>query len=267
VERTLDLLRTQKSLPLNWAEPAEVTDIQLLRGHSAEHLARLQVAEDFDADTPFHPGIEGHARRGVGGAFRALELARRGEMSFSLLRPPGHHARPQTPMGFCYLGSLALAALEAKAQGVERVGLFDFDVHHGNGTEELVAGRPGIAFASVHQHPGYPGTGTGDVGGNCFNYPLAPQTPRTVWRQTLEQALQRLMEHRPQVLGVSAGFDAYARDPLANGTLEKEDFHWLGVRLRGLGVPVFSILEGGYSLDLPDLIFQYLLGLDGRTEP
>lgn len=264
VSRTVDLLKGQKSLDLSWAEPAAVTDAQLLRAHSAGHLDRLKVMQDFDGDTPFFPGIGDHARRGVGGALHALELARKGEPVFSLLRPPGHHATRNHPMGFCYLGSLAIAALEAKAAGVKRVALFDFDVHHGNGTEDIVAGVDGISFASVHQHPCYPGTGTADVGGNCFNFPVAPHTPRAEWRSAFTKALDRLKASKPEVLGVSAGFDAYVRDPLAQGTLEKEDFHWLGQQVREFGVPAFSILEGGYSTDLPELVLHYLLGLAGK---
>ena len=230
----MDLLKTQKTLPLAWAAPDEVTDAQLLRGHTAEHLQRLRVAGDFDADTAYHPDIDAHARRSVGAAFRVLVLARGGEPAFSLMRPPGHHATRHAAMGFCYLGSMALAALEARAQGVERVAIFDFDVHHGNGTEDIVAGKPGIIFASVHQHPAYPGTGIADVGSNCFNFPVAPGTPRPAWRKAFTLALDRIRAQPPQVVGVSAGFDAYVRDPLAHGTLERDDFHWLGTQLRAL---------------------------------
>ena len=262
VQRTVGLLQSQKSLQLSWAEPAAVTDAQLLRAHSQGHLALLASGEDFDGDTPYFPDIGDHARRSVGGALKALELARTGEPAFSLLRPPGHHATRHHPMGFCYLGSMAVAALEAQAQGL-RVAVFDFDVHHGNGTEEILAGVEGVAFASVHQSPCYPGTGLADVGGNSFNYPVAPGTTREAWRATFSRALERLLATKPDVLGISAGFDAYVKDPLANGTLEREDFLWLGQQVRASGVPAFSILEGGYSLDLPDLMLNYLLGLAG----
>lgn len=264
ISRTTDLLKSQRSLTLQWADPLRPSEEQLLRAHSPSYLVRLVIPQDFDGDTPFHPGIGDHARRGVGGALKALELARSGEPALSLLRPPGHHATRDHPMGFCYLASLAIAAREARATGTDRIALFDFDVHHGNGTENIVAALDGIAFASVHQHPCYPGTGTADVGGNCFNHPVAPGTPRADWRRELERALERLMATRPALLGVSAGFDAYARDPLANGTLEREDFQWVGERIRKLGIPTFSVLEGGYSLDLPDLVLSYLLGLEGK---
>ncbi len=121
-----------------------------------------------------------------------------------------------------------------------------------------------MAFFSVHQSPCYPGTGLEDVGENCFNFPVAPETPRADYRSVLEAALARLQEFRPSLIAVSAGFDAYKRDPLSAETLEVEDFHWLGERLRRLEVPLFSTLEGGYSKELPELIFAYLQGLAGK---
>ena len=259
VSRTIDLLRGQKSLALDWDVPSVVEDVQLMRAHTAAHLERLQRAEDFDADTAWHPGIADHARRGVGGALKALDLALAGRPAFSVLRPPGHHATRGQAMGFCYLGSMGVAALEAQARG-RRIAVFDFDVHHGNGTEDILRDQPGTAFASVHQHPCYPGTGVADVGANCFNHPVAPRASRDVWRAAYLASLARLKATRPDVLGVSAGFDAYERDPLAQGTLEKEDFHWLGQQVKAFGVPTFAVLEGGYSVDLPDLVLAFLLG-------
>jgi acetoin utilization deacetylase AcuC-like enzyme len=264
ITRTVGLLRSQRALALSWGSPVPVADAQLLRAHTPAHLARLGVAEDFDADTPWHEGIEAHARRAVGGALRSMELALGGEPAFSLIRPPGHHATRGRAMGFCYYGSMAVAVLEARARGVGPVAVFDFDVHHGNGTEDILAGAPGIVCVSVHQGDTYPGTGQADVGGNCFNFPLPGGTPRAAWRAALERALGRVAAAKPALVGVSAGFDAYLRDPLADGTLDREDFHWIGARLRALGVPVFSVLEGGYGLDLPDLVLLYLLGLEGK---
>lgn len=264
VTRTAELLRSQKAIPLEWAAAPLATREQVLRVHPPGYLVRLAMPMDFDGDTPCHPGISDHAMRGAGGAIRAMELARSGEPAFSLLRPPGHHATRDTPMGFCYLASLAIAAHETRATGIDRIALFDFDVHHGNGTEDCLAGVDGITFVSVHQHPCYPGTGTTDVGGNCFNFPVSPGTSREGWKRTFEQALEKVKASRPEIIGVSAGFDAYLRDPLADGSLEREDYQWLGQQLRALGVPIFSILEGGYSLDLPDLVLCYLLGLEGK---
>jgi acetoin utilization deacetylase AcuC-like enzyme len=266
ISRTLEKLRGQAELPIDWVEPmADVRDEVILRAHTKEHLARVKAAaEDFDGDTPTHPNIFEHARRSVGGALQALALARKGETAFSLLRPPGHHATRDRAMGFCYLSSIAIATLEAIATGAKKVAVFDFDVHHGNGTEAILVNNPNAVFCSIHQHPCYPGTGTDNVGRNCFNYPVAPRTPREEYRKVLQRALDELKKAKPDLVGVSAGFDAYARDPLAQETLEAEDYHWLGESMRKLGVPVFSLLEGGYSSDLPELILAYLKGLDGR---
>lgn len=262
--RTTELLKRQQVLELAWAEPSPVDDTVLLRAHPQDHLARLKVQEDFDGDTAWHPGIDEHARRGVGGALKAVELARKGDIPFSLLRPPGHHATRERAMGFCYLSSMAIATLDALATGSKSVAVLDFDVHHGNGTEDILRGKPGATFCSIHQYPCYPGSGTSDVGGNCFNFPVAPRTPREEYCKVIAKALDRIRAAKPDLIGVSAGFDAYAKDPLAQETLEREDFQWIGSELRKTGVPVFSILEGGYSPDLPELILAYLSGLAGK---
>lgn len=265
VSRTLETLRAQTGLKIHWAEPAAVEDAAFLRAHSKEHLARVKAAaEDFDGDTPAHPNIFEHARRSVGGALQALAAARRGESVFCLLRPPGHHATRDRAMGFCYLNSVAIGVLEALATGAKKVAVFDFDVHHGNGTEAILVNHPGAVFFSIHQHPCYPGTGTANVGKNCFNYPVAPRTPREEYRKAFERALDELRKAKPDLVAVSAGFDAYARDPLAQETLEAEDYHWLGDTVRKLDVPAFSLLEGGYSSALPELILAYLNGIEGK---
>jgi acetoin utilization deacetylase AcuC-like enzyme len=241
-----------------------VEESAILRAHTREHVARLNVPEDFDADTAYHTGIADYARASVGAALRALKCARAGESVFSLMRPPGHHATRNRAMGFCYLNNIAIAVLEALATGAKRVAVYDFDVHHGNGTEDILQNREGAAFFSIHQYPFYPGTGASDVGSNCFNFPVSPFSPREQYRHVLARALEGLKRFKPELVAVSAGFDAYARDPLAQGSLEAEDYWWLGQSLRGLGVPVFSLLEGGYSKDLPELILAYLRGLEGR---
>jgi acetoin utilization deacetylase AcuC-like enzyme len=264
ISQTQLRLRTQTEVAITWAEPGPVGDAALLRAHSPEHVARLNVPEDFDADTPFHAGIAEYARTSVGAALEALRCARLGEMVFSLMRPPGHHATHRSAMGFCYLNNIAIAVLEALATGAKRVAVYDFDVHHGNGTEDILLNRPGTAFFSIHQSPCYPGTGLGNVGQNCFNFPVPPNTPREQYRATFSTAFEQLKKFKPDLVAVSAGFDAYAHDPLAQEALEAEDFYWLGKSFRSLSLPMFSLLEGGYSRDLPDLILAYLKGLDGK---
>src|SRR2546422_7657241 len=225
VSRTVERLKSQSDLKITWAEPLPVDEEIIERAHSKEHIARVKAAaRDFEGDTPAFPDIYGHALRGVGGALQGLKAARAGETAFSLMRPPGHHATRDRSMGFCYLSSIAITALEALATGTKKIAVFDFDVHHGNGSEAILLNQPHAAFFSIHQHPCYPGTGTGNVGDNCFNYPIAPRTPRPEYRKTLAKALEDLQKAKPTLVAVSAGFDAYARDPIAQETLEAEDF-------------------------------------------
>jgi len=263
ITSTLEKLRAQTELPIEWLKPTPASDEAILRAHPAEYIGRLRIPHDFDADTAYFPEIESLARLSAGAGMLALEQARAGETVFSLMRPPGHHAMRETPMGFCYLSNIAIAALHALATGTNRIAVFDFDVHHGNGTEDILRDVPGATFYSIHEYPCYPGTGGTNVGNNCFNYPVAPFSSRNDYRAALTQALDDLKQFKPELIAVSAGFDAYANDPLANSPLEAEDFHWLGAQLRSVGTPIFSLLEGGYSDDLPELIFAYLKGISG----
>ncbi|MAV09681.1 MAG: hypothetical protein CMO53_06420 [Verrucomicrobiales bacterium] len=141
--------------------------------------------------------------------------------------------------------------------------VFDFDVHHGNGTEDILAKRDDLAFFSIHQHPAYPGTGTKSFD-NCHNYTVRPGLPREDYRKTAEKAVADLKAFKPDVVIASAGFDAYAGDPLCNQKLSADDFRWYGKTLAGLGVPLANAMEGGYSDDLPDLVTAYLEGLLGK---
>src|SRR5215831_5092049 len=138
IGRTLEVLDAQKELPITYWAPGIATDYAILRAHSPAHLDRLSQPQDFDADTPYHPGILDHARASAGAALEALRCAREGEAVFSLMRPPGHHATHNRAMGFCYLNNMAIAALEALATGIRRIAIYDFDVHHGNGTEDIL---------------------------------------------------------------------------------------------------------------------------------
>ena len=277
ITATVERLKNQNELPIEWKSGTGILpvsneqagslshfDQQILRAHSPEMLARLKIPKDFDADTPAYENISNHARESVAAALDALKMACAGKNVFSLMRPPGHHATREQSMGFCYLNNIAIAVLDAVATGMKRVAVFDFDVHHGNGTEDILLNREGVAFFSIHQFPAYPGTGEKNAGKNCFNYPVEPSAPRETYRATLARALNDLKNFQPELLAVSAGFDAYTRDPLADGTLLAEDFHWLGKELRALKIPFFSLLEGGYSRDLPELIFAYLKGVDGK---
>ena len=267
-ERPERLLTTvphlQTVLPqLVWELPLIADDKTLSQAHDAAHLARLRQPIDFDLDTPYYPEIDQHARRAAGGALLAAESARKGEPAFSLLRPPGHHAKRDQAMGFCYLNSIAVAALAALNGGCERVAIWDFDAHHGNGTEAIVTGKKGVLFASIHQYPGYPGTGTHSFE-NILNWPVPPMTDGEAHAAKVKEALDRLVAFRPDLLLVSAGFDAYVNDPLTNLRLEAEHFYQFGTWLREINIPVAAILEGGYSDELPGLIESFVRGWTGN---
>lgn len=239
----------------SWRVPLPAAEETLLLAHTPEHLRRLELPRDFDDDTPSFPGIAEHARRAAGSAVAAAEVALMDHLpAFSLMRPPGHHATNDEAMGFCYLNHIAIAARFAREKLLApRVAIWDFDAHHGNGTEALVRARQGILFASVHQSPGYPGTGTRSYD-NCRNWPIAPRTPRTEHMAALRESLDAVVAFAPAVILVSAGFDAYVRDPITAMSLEIEDFATLGQWLRETGLPAAAMLEGGYSSDLPLLI-------------
>ncbi len=246
-----------------WRKAGMATEASLLTAHTPALLKRLQHAPDIDDDTPWFPEIYAHARRSVGAALAAADAARAGEQAFSVMRPPGHHCTRTQAMGFCYLNQIAIAALHVLQHGL-RVAVWDFDAHHGNGTEDILAGRPNVLFVSVHQSPGYPGTGTRSTA-NCKNFPVAPHAPRSTHRETLAKSWETVIEFKPDLVLVSAGFDAYAGDPITQMTLERDDFAELGRWIRESSLPAAAMLEGGYGSDLPLLIDDFLSAWEKTT--
>jgi len=236
----------------------------ILRAHSERHIARLNAGADFDADTPFHEGIFEHAARSAGAAVECARLALLGERAFSLMRPPGHHATREQAMGFCYLNSIAIAAFDALASGVERISIWDFDGHHGNGTEEICEGDARIRYVSAHQHPAYPGTSS-ILRGNSFNFPISVTSPASHQVAVLRNSWECALEFQPQLILVSAGFDGYVRDPLLSLALHVEDYGAFGEWISQSSIPTAAILEGGYSDDLPLLIDAFLSGWDAQA--
>src|SRR5438046_2514867 len=195
-----------------WRSPRAATDDELLRAHSHQYIERVTNARgDFDLDTPFYPNIEMYSRHSAGAAIEAAGAAVHGEPGFSLMRPPGHHATRDRAMGFCYFSNVAIAALDALENGAERIAIWDFDGHHGNGTEAIVAHNERIRFASIHQFPAYPGNGA-KSSANIVNYPIRPSMARSRILDIARRSLDNLNAFNPAVLLVSAGFDAYARD-------------------------------------------------------
>jgi acetoin utilization deacetylase AcuC-like enzyme len=271
-------LHEQLADELQWHEAPEATRAQLARVHAPQLIARVLDSEvgdllRLDPDTVMCPESPQAALRAAGAAIAAVDAVMNGEaqMVFCAVRPPGHHATPAEPMGFCLFNNIAVAAAHAlEARGLERVAILDFDVHHGNGTQDIFEREPRLLFLSTHQSPLYPGTGAANETGvgNVHNEPLPPMSGsealRRAWRERLLPAAEAF---RPQLVLVSAGFDAHRLDPLAQMQAEASDFQWLGQQIGALARAhaqgrVVSLLEGGYSLEaLRDCSVAWLRGL------
>jgi acetoin utilization deacetylase AcuC-like enzyme len=258
-ERVGETCKYLKKKGYEFSEPSPCKDEDILLVHAPDMLKQVKSGKFFDFDTPSLPGIYEHARLSAGSAVSAGLLCLEGEKTFSLMRPPGHHATKNSLGGFCYFNNIAIAAMKLKEKA-GRIAIIDFDCHHGNGTEDIFLGKKDFLYLSLHQSPLYPGTGTTSRD-NCINYPIPSQTSPREYLSILGQGLKKIEQFRPDVLAISAGFDSYIQDPITSLSLEKETFREIGGMLSGLNKPLFSVLEGGYSSDLPQCIEHFLTGL------
>jgi acetoin utilization deacetylase AcuC-like enzyme len=265
-QRVSSVVKFLKEKNFEFIEPKPCSEEDLLLAHSKEYIQRIKTGEFFDPDTPVYPKIFDFARLAVGSAIASMKAALRGENSFSLMRPPGHHAGingkalgAQT-LGFCYFNNIAIAVKKALTQ-VKRVAIIDFDCHHGNGTQEIFLRDQKVLYISLHRFPFYPGTGKNSEE-NCLNYPLSLETTEEQYLEILSKALKETKKFNPDLIGVSAGFDAYKEDPLAGLNLEIQTFQKIGRMIKDLEKPIFAVLEGGYAKDLPECIYNFLMGLE-----
>ena len=252
-------------LSLDRREAMEAEVEALIRVHPESHVQRILAASPssgvvaLDPDTVLSPGSVRAGRLAAGAAIQAVRAVAAGETSraFAAVRPPGHHAEPDKAMGFCLFSNVAIAAREAQTLGLSKVAVIDFDVHHGNGTQAAFENDASLFLGSIHQMPLYPGTGAADETGvgNIVNAPVPPHAAREAWRATFAGGLMPALDaFDPDLVIISAGFDAHRRDPLAHQSLEAEDFAWatravIEVARARCGGKVVSSLEGGYDLN------------------
>ena len=254
-------LRGTEHLPAPLATPE-----QILRVHTAEYWDGLVENEpqeglvELDWDTFMSKGSIDATLRGSGAACFAVDqiMAGKARNAFCAVRPPGHHSYDRVAMGFCLSNHVAIAARHAQqVHGLERIAVLDFDVHHGNGTQEVFEDSPEVLFVSSHQFPLYPGTGTVEEtgAGNIVNIPLPPGTDGTGFRKAWsERGFSRLFSFDPEMILISAGFDAHQRDPLGQLLLEEDDYAWFTREVRAFADEccdgrLVSVLEGGYDLE------------------
>jgi acetoin utilization deacetylase AcuC-like enzyme len=268
VIRHLERTGIARHCPTKPVRPA--TDEELLRVHSAGHIAGVDAfaasgGGRIEADTCVSTGTPLAARLAAGAAVDAVASVIEGpdRLAFCAVRPPGHHARPDQPMGFCLFGNVAVAARDAVHRlGVNRVLIVDWDVHHGNGTQEIFYDDPNVAFFSIHRYPFYPGsgakdeTGTGPGLGLTKNLPITYGTARKDYLAAFRSGLEAMADKvRPELVILSAGFDAHAEDPVGDLGLEVEDFEIMTRNVLDVAEThaqgrLVSVLEGGYNVSI-----------------
>ena len=214
-------------------------------------------------ETPNIKGIYYYARLSAGGAIKAMKISLKEGVSFSLMRPPGHHAGRKTFEGFCYFNNIAIAVKKALKTGLNKVAILDIDAHHGQGTQEIFMGDPHVIYISLHQYGFiYPGTGRHSEK-NAYNFPLPAGTDEKEYIEKLLVGIDKIREFDPDLIAVSAGFDTYEGDPLTSLNLKVKTYEKIGKIIAELDKPRFAVLEGGYSIEkIPLCVCEFLKGFN-----
>lgn len=257
------LMASQLFDSLNEVEAPNVTPEQLRRVHTAKYLDYLEMSEPetgtfrVDPDTALMKHTLTSARRAAGGVIKAVDMVCRGEApnAFCAIRPPGHHAESEKAMGFCYYNNVAVGIRHALAEhGLARAAVIDFDVHHGNGTEEIFQDEPNVLMCSIFQHPFFPYSGDVPMGANMVNIPMKAGSGSVEFRDAvIDGWMPRLREFKPEIIFISAGFDAHREDDMGMMGLLEKDYEWVTRQLQKFANQycegrLVSVLEGGYDL-------------------
>jgi acetoin utilization deacetylase AcuC-like enzyme len=269
VEAPERVYRTRKLLEekgFRFLKPEPCSEEDLLLVHSKKLIEKIKSGKHLDADTPNLPGMYDYARLSAGAAVKGMEAALKGDVAFSLMRPPGHHtgvngrALGASTQGFCYFNNVAVACRKALKR-VEKAAIVDIDCHHGNGTQEIFLGDPAVLFVSLHRYGlVYPGTGESSEQ-NCLNYPFTHRAGDAEYLDALKHGLERVTKFDPDLIAVSAGFDTNRFDPMHMFDLTEDAYVQIGGMISELNRPTFCVLEGGYGPKMPKCIYNFLAGL------
>ena len=257
-----ELIKKKADKDWKFFEPKECKEEDLLLVHRKRLIESVKRGSFFDPDTPSYDGIFSYAKLAVGSAIESMKSAINGKNSFSLMRPPGHHAGKDFLGGFCYFNNIAVATAKALEE-VNKVAILDIDGHHGNGTEDIFIENEWqnkVMFISLHEYPEYPGTGFSS-NKNCINFPLDSGTNGVIYLDFFIKAIENIRKFNPDVIAVSAGFDTYKNDPLLELKLSLDDYTKMSEVLGKLNIPICVVLEGGYSSDLPLCVWNFLSNL------
>jgi acetoin utilization deacetylase AcuC-like enzyme len=263
VKRTFELLKEKN---FEFLKPEACSEKDLLLVHEKNYVETIKSGKFYDSDTPNLPGIFEYAKLSAGSAIKTMKIALEGKKAFSSMRPPGHHAGRNgkalyaPSLGFCYFNNVAIATKIA-LNSVKKVAIIDIDCHHGNGTQDIFLGNKRVLYVSLHLDDFYPWTGK-ESEKNCINFPLPSGIDEKIYFENFNLALKEVKKFNPNLIAVSAGFDGHKNDPLTMGGLglDEESYRKIGESIASLKKPSFAVLEGGYGIEFPECVHQFLIG-------